>query len=25
VYGFLLEGAPDSPSEHHGNAHPLVR
>jgi hypothetical protein len=25
VYGFLLDGAPESPSEHHGDAHPLVR
>lgn len=25
VYGFLLEGTPESPSEHHGNAHPLTR
>jgi hypothetical protein len=25
VYGFLLEGAPEAPSEHHGDAHPLVR
>jgi hypothetical protein len=25
VYGFLLDGAPESPSDHRGNAHPLAR
>jgi hypothetical protein len=25
VYGFLLEGAPDSPNGHRGDAHPIAR